>query len=449
MLQLQRQGEIEFRVVLDKLCWEINIRWADILVLCRNCTPKNLWVLRWAQKHKKKVVYELDDNFFQISLDTELGRYHRNPVRLFVLRKIFECCDRVNVYSESLYDIASQFTPDVKKIQPYFDFSIIEKATRRTHLETIKVAYSTSRIDHDALSIIFETALRKILETYPRVQVFIWGHIPERLRGLTNVRLMKYEANYNRFVHSFYQEGFDIGLAPMIDDEFHRSKTNNKFREYGGCEVAGIYSNVPLYAECVQDGVTGLLVDNTEAEWQGALERLILDDKLRNLIRVSAKEYVKKHYSYENSVMRWRQTFEELEETKIKNQSSFNGLPANKLKAAIIVDENCINQMKVRLSRLNLLLEAFAGLHIQNNFLEISEEMSQQSKIQFIDKTKSKYDLLVCLASDPVLRQCCSDAAVSALTPVIIDFSNDPLTDFDQFRYSSHRHLRIVISRNN
>jgi hypothetical protein len=124
-------------------------------------------------------------------------------------------------------------------------------------------------------------------------------------------------------------------------------------------------------------------------------------------------------------------------------------LQANKLKAAIIVDENCINQMKVRLSRLNLLLEAFAGLHIQNNFLEISEEMSQQSKIQFIDKTKSKYDLLVCLASDPVLRHCCSDAAVSASAPFIIDFSNNPLSDFDQFRYCSNRNLRIVTSGNN
>jgi glycosyltransferase involved in cell wall biosynthesis len=449
LLQLQRQGEIEFRVVLDKLCWEINIRWADILVLCRNCTSKNLWVLYWAQKHKKKVVYELDDNFFQISLDTDLGRYHRNPVRLFVLRKIFECCDRVNVYSESLYDIASQFTPNVKKIQPYFDFNIVAKATRRTHLGTIKVAYSTSRIEHDALSIIFETALRKILEAYPRVQVFIWGHIPERLRGLTNVRLMKYEANYNRFVHSFYQEGFDIGLAPMIDDEFHRSKTNNKFREYGGCEVAGIYSNVPLYAECVQDGVTGLLVDNTEAEWQGALERLILDDKLRNLIRVTAKEYVKKHYSYENTVMRWRQTFEELEETKTKHQSSFNGVPTNKVKAAIIVDEDCINQIKVKFSRLNLLLEAFAGLNIQKHFLAIPKELSKQLRIQFFDKANSKYSLLVCLVSDPVLRQCCLYTAVSTSAPVIIDFSNNPLTDFDQFRYCSNRNLRIVTSRNN
>lgn len=448
LFQLQRQGEIEFRVVLNKLCLETYIRWADVLVLSRNCEPKDLRIIFLAQKHNKKVVYEIDDNFFQISLETELGRYHRNPVRLFVIQKILECCDRVHVYSESLYDIASQFNKNVKKVRPYFDFSIIEKTARSNHSDIVKIAYSTSRTGYDSLSIIFDSALSIVLEKYSHVQAFFWGHMSDRFKRLTNVKLMSYEADYNRFVRLFYKEGFDIGLAPMVDDEFHRSKTNNKFREYGGCEVAGIYSNVPLYADCVQDGLTGLLVNNTEREWKEALERLILNHELRNRIRNNARAYVADHYPFEDSINTWRQTFEEVEEKRI-SYNSLKGYPFHRIKAAILIDKNCINQVKVDFSRINLLLEALDGLHFKKFFLTIPFDMQKKSIIQMVDKLKKQHDVLICLASKPELRECLLKSMTSATVPVFIDFANDPITDVDQLRKCPNRGLHVVTSRNN
>jgi len=431
LFELQKNGEIEFRVVLNQLCREANIRWADMLVMCRNCSTKDLRILFGARKFKKKIVYEIDDNFFNISIDTELGRYHRNPVRLFALRKIFENSDAVHVYSDSLYEIGARYNPNVKKIRSYFDLSLVAGLTRRKHDGIVKVAYSTSRIGQDAVSVIYESALRQILEMYPYVHAHIWGVMPSRLKGLANAKLMNYEPNYHRFIRAFYEEGFDIGLAPMFNDEFHRSKTNNKFREYGGCEVAGVYSDVPLYSECVQDGVSGLLVNNCETEWREAIERLVVDPQLRDRIRHSAREYVAKHYSFDNAVSTWRQTISEVVD-KVSRQTFCNGLIFRKISAVILLDEASQHYSKFNPSRLNLLLEALDGLQSRKCFTVIPQNASQQTVTSLVEDLQNHHNLLICMARDRRLRGYCLKSSSSATVPFCVDFADDSLVEEEQ-----------------
>jgi hypothetical protein len=83
----------------------------------------------------------------------------------------------------------------------------------------------------------------------------------------------------------------------MKDDLFHNSKTNNKFREYAACWIAGIYSNTSIYANYVENEKTGLLVANEEGGWYNAILMLMKDANLRQDIQMQARALVEREYS--------------------------------------------------------------------------------------------------------------------------------------------------------
>ena len=143
----------------------------------------------------------------------------------------------------------------------------------------IRIVYATSRTQ-DPLCEIFRPALARILSRYgDRVEVHFWGcRVPQL--AAANVHHHGLVCGYDRYLRRFSRAGYDIGLAPLPDDVFHRSKTNNKFREYGASGIAGVYSANDVYAHCVEHEVSGLLVANDTESWHAALERLIDDEPL-------------------------------------------------------------------------------------------------------------------------------------------------------------------------
>jgi hypothetical protein len=158
----------------------------------------------------------------------------------------------------------------------------------------------------DQLFPLFLPALKRILYEYKgRVEAHFWGFFARRPGDYTGIHFHTPIANYDEFMRKFSHEGFSIGLAPLLDTNFYRSKTNNKFREYGSCRIAGIYSKVEVYTECVINEVTGLLVENTEEGWYHAMSRLIEDQPLRQHIQTQAEVVVRNQYSESRFEQTW------------------------------------------------------------------------------------------------------------------------------------------------
>lgn len=323
-LELSKADNVIFQVKLNTKISNSYIDKFDVVVFCRNCEYDDLRYLYYAKSKGKKVIYELDDNFFDISTGTELGKYHRYPGRLYVVKRFIELSDLVHVYSNPLKDIAQKYNKNTKKINSYFDFNLIESLSKETAEENkVKIVYATSRTEGDELREVFEDALKHIIKKYPGlVELYVFGEIPDTLKYSKSVYKLPYINNYDKYIQFFYGQNFTIGLAPLKDDIFHRSKTNNKFREYGACGIAGVYSNVDVYSDSIKDKETGILVENNSSDWINAIELLIHNPELRKKIAKNAKEKVKSEFSFSHAISTWKESLEAVFNVEQKNAKS-------------------------------------------------------------------------------------------------------------------------------
>jgi len=104
----------------------------------------------------------------------------------------------------------------------------------------------------------------------------------------------------------------DISCAPLEDNQFNRCKSNIKWFESAYIPSAFIASNIEPYKGSVEDGKTGLLVENNADSWYKALERLVLDAKLRKQLAHNAKIEVKRNWDISTNWMRLKEIIEDV-----------------------------------------------------------------------------------------------------------------------------------------
>lgn len=384
LAELENKGEIKLRLRLNNLPQFLSsdIDWCDTAVFCRNCEIKDLPVLYELKRKGKNIVYEIDDNFEEIPLTTEIGVYHRAFFRLHVLKRFFALSDISRVYSERMLQRSVKHGAQPQSIRSYFDKSLIKNLSKRSPGDVIRIAYPTGRIDDKDLEERFFSAVRIILEKYAgKVEFHLWRKDPpKQLSGVNGVVLNRGVKGYDNFIKSFFQAGFDIGLAPGINNPFFHSKTNNKYREFGGCGIAGVYSNFPPYSNSVTHEYSGLLVGNSTKEWAAAIERLVEDGNLRHLIVENAAIDVFDNYNFESSLVSWRECFLKLENHRPEPPEWLPTATQFPIFAAIHLGE--MDKTDLRFEHLsyslkginNAILERFSNVneYLQSNFRRTS-----------------------------------------------------------------------------
>jgi len=102
---------------------------------------------------------------------------------------------------------------------------------------------------------------------------------------------------------------FDIGLAPLADIPFNRSKSHLKALEYAALGIPVIATDMEPYRDIVVDGVTGYLVSTPE-QWDKRLTELICDEAAREEMGAAAKRRAAE-FTIQGNWRLWESAYEE------------------------------------------------------------------------------------------------------------------------------------------
>jgi glycosyltransferase involved in cell wall biosynthesis len=322
---LHRRGEINFMVNLEsRIRDDETLNNYDLIVFSRNHSKRTIGFIEHLIQKKIPYIFEIDDDLFQLPIDYPNQR-EISGANLDRLSIVIKNAAMVRVFSTKMAERVNTISQHVKQELPPLFWSMI--STPKHKSKKITITYATSRYEKDPLFEIISDALKIILKKYEdSIEIVFWGYYPKDFRNKANTKFIPFMRNYQKFLSKFSTYGLDIGLAPMSNNPFCQAKTDNKFREYGACNIAGIYSQVDLYNEIV-NGETGLLVENQVPSWVNAISLLIENQDQRDKIIDQANQFVRSKYSEEEYVLNWEQDiFNTIEkyDLKLKNDDQQN-----------------------------------------------------------------------------------------------------------------------------
>jgi len=114
---------------------------------------------------------------------------------------------------------------------------------------------------------------------------------------------------------------FDIGIAPLEDNNFNRAKSDIKYKEYSACGVPIIASNVEPYKNSIKDGETGFLVKtrgSVAIDWYKKIKRLVENKELRLKMSENCKKEAINKFDIAKNVYKWQETYNEVIERSLK-----------------------------------------------------------------------------------------------------------------------------------
>jgi glycosyltransferase involved in cell wall biosynthesis len=278
---------------------------AKILVGQRLDRPDvlGLW-RRMSLRHK--LVYELDDNIFCIDPINWVAYrvYHQRDVQDAVAH-CAEVADMVTVTTEPLAETMREFSDNVVVIPNFIPERMLTMDRPRN--ERLTIGW-TGGASHGNDVRVCAPAVRAFLDwDCPKAQLHVQGTDFRGTFGHLNAR----HTDWAERPQDYYQLlDFDIGLAPLCDVEFNRSKSYIKALEYAALGIPVIATDMEPYRDFVIDGVTGFLVKK-EKEWRDRLRLLANDPDLRETMGAKAREHAAA-YTMEKNWVLWDEAYRTL-----------------------------------------------------------------------------------------------------------------------------------------
>jgi hypothetical protein len=247
--------------------------------------------------------YYLDDNFWLLDPETEIGAYYAEPAHRARLDEMVRSAHSVVTSTPLLRDYLRPWNDHVRQLDSFFDFSLVPSLPRpHRRRQRLRVGFAASAHRGQDLEPVVADVL-DLLKRRDDVEFEVIGVDGIGLPDHPRIRRFPYLESYSDYVAFQASRGWDVGLAPLGGAASNLYKTDNKFREYAAQGIPGVYQDATPYAS-VRDGETGLLAGGARS-WGEALDLYLGDHDLRARVRTLARADAERRCSLQNVAPAW------------------------------------------------------------------------------------------------------------------------------------------------
>jgi glycosyltransferase involved in cell wall biosynthesis len=251
-----------------------------------------------------KLVWETDDDLWSMD-ESNPARLQITDMTRYWMESALTHAHLVTTTVPHLADVMRKFNPNVTVIPNAVDPALLTTERKRADKLTIGWAGGSSHHD-DFRSII--GPIREVTDLRGDLDFHSIGVDYGKDFGLNRNRFTPWKAS---MLDYYSGVDFDIGLAPLLDTEFTRSKSPIKAIEYNALGIPVIASNVGPYKDYIIDGVNGFLV-NTETEWVDRMNLLLEDADMRARMGAAGRVHAEAH-TINHTAPLWEAAFRSLE----------------------------------------------------------------------------------------------------------------------------------------
>lgn len=281
---------------MDYIC-----RHSDILVSQRNDVEgynanseltQALYRLPW--------VYDTDDNV-HATRPTNPGFYSYSPGSKHQTMSVKAQNDAfaMTVSTENLKKVYGKNNKRIFVLPNGLDIEEWDSYMRgRKPKDEIRISLMLSGGHYEGLQMI-EDVLIEILKAYPQVKLYVMDsfkvdYLTKLPKEQQKQLIWQTWVSPKEWISWNKKMAFDIGLAPLLDDDFNRAKSNLRLLEYGIQGLGVVASPVEPYMPILNEGLA--LTAQSKADWFREISKLIEDAQLRNSLGIKLEKYVRKNF---------------------------------------------------------------------------------------------------------------------------------------------------------
>ncbi len=270
------------------------------------------------RQKKIRLIYEIDDYLLDLP-ETHPSFKDYSPALKEAMLSILSEAEAVLTSTVPLKERLRGFNDNVYVLPNALDEGLWLPAAdlppTRGRDDQIRILYMGTRTHNEDLALVSDSIKALQVEWGDRLSFTCIGGFsknPQEAFFLTE-SVPKWAATYPNFARWMANfQCYDIGIGPLVDNEFARCKSYIKYLDYGICGILPVMSSVRPYLDAVRHNETGLLVKNRPEEWFHALCALMEDPERRDELRGNAREDVLTRHTLSSQAQQRRQFWQGL-----------------------------------------------------------------------------------------------------------------------------------------